>query len=191
MFIAKPSELVRLRSIYCSKSCYTQHIRDLNNTTCVICGKLFHRKSIKNIFCGRACFLKSAGRGIIKYEHKQNKESKGYNLVFVPPDNFFLSMAYKRYIPEHRLIMAQHLGRCLQKWELVHHKNGDKRDNRIENLELVSRVDHIQAHGKGYKDGYAKGLADGKSNRIKLLNQEISSLKELLNEQQNKDTPTI
>lgn len=191
MFVAKPTELIRNRAIYCSKSCYTLHTRENSQTNCAICGDKFHKKSIKNIFCSRQCFLKSAGKGIIKYNRKQILDSKGYRLVLIPNDDFFSSMAYMRHVPEHRLVMAKHLGRCLQKWELVHHKNGEKSDNRIENLELVSRIDHIQAHGKGYKDGYAKGLVDGRAKHIELLKQEISRLKELLNEQQNKDTSTI
>jgi len=82
------------------------------------------------------------------------------------------------YVAEHRLIMAKSLGRCLQSWEVVHHKNGIKNDNRLENLELSTSGAHIHEHGKGYRDGYAKGLQDGKDAQIKQLKTRIAILEQ-------------
>lgn len=65
--------------------------------------------------------------------------SKGYVLVRKPAH----PMASKGgYVAEHRLVMAESLGRNLTAAEVVHHKNGDKRDNRIENLELLPKAKH-------------------------------------------------
>jgi len=89
----------------------------------------------------------------------RKKTSTGYIEILLKPNDPFRSMALRSgYVKEHRYIIAQHMGRCLYPGEVVHHKDGNKTNNDLSNLEIVNKYNHkigfADAYQKGYKDGY-------------------------------------
>lgn len=65
--------------------------------------------------------------------------SQGYIETYSPNHPF---KGCRNTVREHRLVMEKQLGRYLQLSEVVHHKNGNKQDNRIENLKLMAKKQH-------------------------------------------------
>jgi hypothetical protein len=82
-------------------------------------------------------------------------------------------------ILEHRYIMSEFLGRPLTKDEHIHHKNGDRRDNRIENLQLMSRSEHAIMTNIGNQNGRKHNgnticiLCDTKETKRNKVNNEL------------------
>lgn len=108
------------------------------------------------------------------------KASKGYILSWIDEDDPFYPMAKLQkgrkgsgYVLEHRLVMARYFKRCLTSSECVHHINGKRDDNRLENLSLGSRKEHPNT----YSQGYLKGLKDGSQIKIDMLEKEIRLLR--------------
>lgn len=101
---------------------------------CFGCGVRFLSfPSQKGKFCSRKCVYKAKFKG-------GYTTPSGY--LFVPDPQ-----RKGKYIFQHRLVMEQHLGRKLKTSEQVHHKNGVKGDNRLENLQLIAEQPHLGVIG--------------------------------------------
>lgn len=88
----------------------------------------------KSCGCMLKKYVKNQPKGVESYNWKGGKiEKEGYVLVYKPDHPNAKSNGY---IGEHRYVMSEHLGRPLSRDENVHHINGDKKDNRLGNLEL-------------------------------------------------------
>lgn len=119
---------------------------------CAMCGKMFDltpgrerdlRKRGLRFFCGDPCRgqrgpTRNGGRGL-RYVNED-----GYMMVYVPPTDRPPHLKHKVDHLEHRVVMARIIGRHLEPEETVHHRNGDRSDNRPENLQLRGG-----RHGKG------------------------------------------
>jgi hypothetical protein len=78
------------------------------------------------------------------------KSSDGYIFVQMTPEHRFAEMRSSRgYVKEHRLVLAESLGRPLTPGEVAHHVNEIRDDNRLENLQLFeSKATHVRFHRK-------------------------------------------
>jgi len=101
---------------------------------CKSCGILFGIRIRNQKFCSRKC-MGSYFSGTCSSNRYPN---------FYRPNH---PNADKHgHIKSHRFVMAEKLGRPLRNDEIVHHKNGNVRDFRIDNLEIMSRKEHCKHH---------------------------------------------
>ena len=152
---------------YCSNKC---RYKKLEN--CINCGK--KKNGCSKIYC-ESCYRKEYYKNNPEKRDKkrktslENKRKKlgipidapllknkngfggingcGYKIYYKP--DHFASNKISGKITEHKMIMCEFLGRNLYKEENIHHKNGDRLDNRLENLELWSKH---QPNGQRVKD---------------------------------------
>lgn len=135
---------------------------------CLVCGSDFvtWECKVKNgngKFCSRNCSAKNASLNpspnvvnpllerMASWKGENHPSWKGgtyitrnvYIKVWVADHPYSL----QNKVLEHRLVMEKHLGRFLLPSEVVHHKDGNKKNNKIENLELINnQSDHVITH---------------------------------------------
>ena len=130
---------------------------------CVVCGKKFRTKKShlkRRKTCSKECdrirrktmYLgernpnygnRGPNNPLFKDGVKINRY--GYRLIYMPDHP---NAQKDGYILEHRYVMSTYLGRPLKEDEHVHHKDGNKLNNCISNLELVTRSEHTKLHNR-------------------------------------------
>lgn len=113
---------------------------------CLHCSKEFYSLAKGTVYCSRECSgfgtsyksrPKCSGKYHYAWQGGKRTLPSGYVEVHCSGHPFAVN---GKYVREHRLVMEKHLGRYLLPSEQVHHRNGIKDDNRLENLELMANV---------------------------------------------------
>ena len=129
--------------------------RKLEDRNCPQCGVIFRPVRSGSKYCSRKCMWANNG-GHNKKAESWWKNSRGYieGRVWVGET--------QRRVKKHRWVMEQHLGYAINPRDDVHHLNGNKEDNRIENLELICHSEHTKKSNeeREYKNGYKLNISD-------------------------------
>lgn len=140
-----------LRSEYSTKSC--NMIAEELGVSVTIIYRYLDKYKISRLNQADSCLKYSSGKCSSTW--KGGKRLKNGYIEIKCPEH--PRSGQRGYVYEHILIMEKHLGRYLKPDEVVHHKNYNKTDNRIENLQLMTIIEHNRFHTKDRVAGIQKG----------------------------------
>ena len=165
-------------AVTCSRTCRAEYAarsmrKDKVKLRCPVCGKFYFKhesQAVTRRYCSNECRYKSpeylnklsealqgSGNGMWKGGVVSHSDGYLYERAFDHP------YASNGYVLQHRLVVERHLratdpesvylsdvnGKSyLRPKVVVHHKNFDRKDNRIENLEVLSTGDHQRLHNQ-------------------------------------------
>jgi len=132
-------KMYKVWAIYYEKKCLACRIK------CLVVQKW--RKYCSNTCANKA--IRKFGKDHPRWKNGRCEIKSGSNAGYI-----LIKVGYKKYVFEHRLKIEKYIKRKLLPGEVVHHINGIKNDNKISNLVVMTRKEHLLEHRPG--DGNKK-----------------------------------
>lgn len=207
----------------CSSNCKKEaklKLKDERKKECLVCGKEFYPrvsqiKSGEGNYCSTRCFydsrigLKNSVetkekriKSFINSDYNKNRPTgrrhPQFKEAFIRDGYRYITDENGKKIAEHRHVMEIHIGRKLKSHEVAHHKDRNKLNNEINNLQLMTRAEHAKEHANDNDRKTCKGtkMSDEHKEKLRKVNKgkkfsKESILKRIESRKRNKERKNI